>query len=501
MKAKKLRTPKKHSGDYKHIPRFLNYCIEMGDDTYEKAAWRIHDEEWMMPESHTGGDFDKLKTACKAAWKKALAEVEAGVTPKKELKNFEKLRIAREWVDFRVVYDTFLGQYLCDNVVTNPAAEYDTYNFQADEDTYIPKPFFVNAFEVDRMPRVSVLKDWGESLPKHKGAIKEINKLATFIPAVDPEQAQLFLTGWLIRSYIQAVNPFDQDANSIVNRWFLILHQQRQDSGKSGFFRWLSPYPGWVKENGLEDNKDGYIALARYLFVLDDELGGLSRVQQHERLKAMISTSKIDVRPPYGKVDVSLDRTASFCGSTNNTDIFPSAEGTTRFLVLPLTEQEFDWQSYTQQVDKTKLWAEVKYLATTDWLDVNTPAIIKYRSDTNKEFVKDDIEAFVVARYIREDIKATHLLRAGDIMRIFCGTDYGYNNLNIVRLGQALRKTFGERMSGKSPDGADIKGYKVTLLPADFPVTPVSESDRNGPPVAKRLHKPFKPKPKKKSQR
>jgi hypothetical protein len=463
----KTKGPKKHSGDHSSILGFLCYCIEQGDDTYEKAAWRIHDNEWMSPTSKTGSDFAALKQDCKRTWDKACQSVEMNEgKPTKKLKNFERLRMAREWVDFRVEYDTFLGQYLADGVVTSPAAEFDGYNSQADENSFIEKPYFVNAFEVDRMKRISALKTWADNLPIHRGKVQHIQRLSSFIPAIDPAQAELYLTGWLIRAYIQAVNPFDQDANAIVNRWMLILHQQRQDSGKSGFFRWLSPDPAWVKENGLEDNKDGYIALARYMFVLDDELGGLSRVTQHERIKSMISTSKIDVRPPYGKVDIKLQRTASFCGSTNNTDIFPSAEGTTRFLVLPLTEQVFDWKKYVKQVDRDKLWAEVKYLATTDWLDKHNDSIVKYRSDTNTGFIREDMESFIVERYIRAAPDGP-IMRAGDIMRILCGTDYGYNNLNISRFGQALRKAFGERVNGYAIDGQRCKGYNISVLPAD----------------------------------
>jgi predicted P-loop ATPase len=278
----------------------------------------------------------------------------------------------------------------------------------------------------------------------------------------------------------------------------LILHQQKQDSGKSGFFRWLSPYPAWVKENGLEDNKDGYIALGRYLFVLDDELGGLTRVTQHERIKAMISTSKVDVRPPYARVDVKLDRTASFCGSTNNTDVFPSAEGTTRFLLLPLKEDVFKWEEYTKQVDRTKLWAEVKALVATDWLKINTPAIIEYRTATNIGYARDDQESYVVERFIRaSEVDDGKVLRAGDIMREMCDTEYGYANLNIVRLGQALRKIFGERVFGHSPDGKECRGYKVTIIPAN-PAPTVSKKDVS---VAEIKNKSFKAKRKKLSQR
>jgi hypothetical protein len=469
MKAKTSgpQAPKKHSGQHSDILYFLSYCIEQGDTTPEAAAYRIYENDWMSPDSKTGSDIKTLTVDCKRSWAKALQQTEAGVTTRKRLKDFEKLIHAKDWVDNRVTYDTFLGRYLSEGIETGPAAEYNAYNATADDLTFIEKHYFQNAFEVDRMPRVSTVKTWGESLPKwdRKDWIKELIK---YVPARNPEQAELYLKGWLIRAYIQAVNPEQLDCNSIVNRWFLILYQHRQESGKSGFFRWLSPYPEWVKENGLEDDKDGYIALARYLFVLDDELGILSRVSQLERLKSMISISKIDVRLPYGKADVRFDRVASFCGSTNNEDIFPPSEGTTRFLVLPLTEESFDWKAYTKKIDRTKLWAQVKYLASTDWLEKNSSKVVSHRVATNADFIKEDLETFVVQRYLRANAEeSTLVLRAGDIMRVFCGTDYGYNNLVLGRLGQALKKAFGERVNGLNLEGDKCKGYKLRILPAD----------------------------------
>lgn len=479
MRAKS-KAPQKHKGDHSSIPYLLTYCIQQGDTDYKAAAWRIHENEWMSPNSKTGSDYKTLELDCKRSWDKALLQIEAGTTEQKRLKEHEKLITAKEWVESHVKYDTFQGQYLNGEQTTGPAAEYEAYNSTADEKTFIEKHYFQNAFEVDRMPKVSAVKEWGSKLPKwdKKDWIK---KLAEYIPAKDKRQAEVFLKGWLIRAYIQAVNPQDLDYNSIVNRWFLILYQHRQESGKSGFFRWLSPVPEWVKENGLEDDKDGYIALARYLFVLDDELGILSRISQLERLKSMVSISKIDVRLPYGKSDVRFARTASFCGSTNNEDIFPPSEGTTRFLVLPLTENEFDWQDYTTKIDRTKLWAQVKHLASTTWLKDNNAEIIKYRSETNTRFIKEDIESFVVTRFIRSNNDSGIVMRAGDIMRTLCGTDYGYNNINMVRLGQALKKQFGDRVFGWSVEGEKCRGYKVKMLPSEVPQSSGTSSGTKGP--------------------
>jgi hypothetical protein len=462
MKAK-FKSPRKHSGSHSDVLYFLTCCIEQGDSNPGAAALRIWDNEWMSPESKTGSDFKTLKLDCERSWEKALQSTQAGTSSEKRLKDFEKLANSKLWVDNRVTFDIFTNQYMADGKITGPANEYNAYNQQANDKTFIEKHFFQNAFECDNMPKFSSLKQWGEGLPKwdKKDWIK---KLVGFIPAVDPVQAELYLKGWLIRTYIQACNPHNQDANSIVNRWFLILHQQRQESGKSAFFRWLCPKPDWVKGSGLEDGRDGYIALYKYMFVLDDELGGLARIKQQERIKAMVSSSKIDVRPIYGKTDISVDRTASFCGSTNHDDIFPPSDGTTRFLMLPLKNLDFEWEKYITQVDKIKLWSQVRYLASTDWLTKNKGKIASYRDDTNQHYIKDDIESFVVGRYVRELPGSPTVMRVGDIMHILNGDDYGYRNLNINKLGASLKKVFGDKVFGASVEGGQTRGYRVKVL-------------------------------------
>jgi hypothetical protein len=462
MKAK-FKSPRKHSGSHSDVLYFLTCCIEQGDSNPGAAALRIWDNEWMSPESKTGSDFKTLKLDCERSWEKALQSTQAGTSSEKRLKDFEKLANSKLWVDNRVTFDIFTNQYMADGKITGPANEYNAYNQQANDKTFIEKHFFQNAFECDNMPKFSSLKQWGESLPKwdKKDWIK---KLVDFIPAVDPVQAELYLKGWLIRVYIQAVNPRDQDDNSIVNRWFLILHQQRQESGKSAFFRWLAPNPNWVKGNGLEDNKDAYLALCRYMLVLDDELGGLSRIKQQERIKSMVSSSKIDVRPHYGKVDLAVSRTASFCGSTNHDDIFPPSEGTTRFLMLPLKDSDFEWEKYVSQIDKVRLWSQVKQLASTDWLKKNTRAITQYRDSINEDYIKEDLESFAVSQFVIADDGSPVVLTAGNIMRELCDNGYNYNNLNINRIGQALKRSFGNRVNGIGTNGKRIKGYRVKIV-------------------------------------
>jgi predicted P-loop ATPase len=284
------------------------------------------------------------------------------------------------------------------------------------------------------------------------------------MPVKDKEQAELFLKGWLVRAYRQAVNPKGKDFNSIVNRWFLILAQNRQDTGKSSFLRWLVPDPMWIKES-LPRDKDAVIALSRYMFILDDELGALSRPDEMERIKALISTSKVDVRAPYGKVDLSLHRTASFCGSTNSEGIFPS-DDTTRFLVLPLSDGTFNWQAYTEKINKAQLWAQVKELETTNWLHANTGAIVKSRVDTNQQYHTETLEMSAVMNHVEivEDVSA-FILQTGDVAVLLADLSNSYQRLNINKLGQALKKVFGHRQAGYLKGGRRSMGYRVKVKP------------------------------------
>lgn len=475
MKAK-TRTPRKHSGDHNSILGFLLHCINLGDREPKSAAWRIWENEWMSPDSKTGSDYKTLERDCERTWSKALRETEAGVSQQKRLKEFEKLIIAKDFVNYRVVYDSFTNKHLTEGKPTSPAAEYDRYNQQADDKTFIEKHFFQNAFEVHEMPQVNTIKEWAASLPKwdKKDWVKQ---LASYIPAKDPRQAYLFLTGWLIRAYRQAVNPNDEEITAIVNRWFIILHQHRQDSGKSLFFQWIAPNIEWVKLSGLDEGKDGYTALSKYLFVLDDELGGLSQAKQNERIKAMISVTKVDVRPPYAAADINAPRVASFCGSTNNDGIFPVGEGTSRFLTLPLLDEPFNWKEYTKKIDRVKLWAQIKHLVNTDWLDKHNDEIVKLRTVTNVDMVKEVIEHHVVDTYVIES-SGEHVMRTGDVMRIL-SERWGYDRLNMVMLGQALKSRFGERFTGKTVDGIKCKGYKVEVKQGLFGVRGVRENTKS----------------------
>lgn len=455
--------PKKHAAHHGDILNLCVYCIRNGISDPKAAAYEILDKEWLSRTAEKATNTEKLFAEVLKTWPKALAECETvGEGDDKKFNELKKFQIAKSYVSTYTTYDDFTQQHLRNDKPTSPSVEYAAYNDGLkSEKQYIEKHHFVNAFEADVMPHVHTLKSWAQGLPKWDKR-DWIGMLCKHIPAKDAEQCKQMLTGWLIRSYIQAINPNEQAPSAIVNRWFLILHQTKQASGKSSFFRWLLPSEDWVKQSGIEEGKDGFIALARYFFILDDELSGLFNTRQQERLKSMISASKVDVRLPYGKVDVSLPRVASFCGSTNSDSIFSGSDGTTRFLVVELKNEGFSWKKYTKEIDRTKLWAQVKHLAlNTKWLDKNTPAIERKREEVNTTLVRESIEDHAITRYF-EPAGGETVLTASDVMQaLHAFEDLGKLNLN--KLGSALAKRFGERTNGYTIDGERRKGYKIKL--------------------------------------
>lgn len=397
--------------------------------------------------------------------------------PDKMMRDDDKLRTAIDFVQSRVTYDLVQGNYVTDDgQTTNPAKEYAAYNEISDRFTFIEKHFFSSVFEAGMIAQINSMRVWADSLPEWDGN-DWVSMIASYLPAKDPQQARLFLTGWLIKAFEQATNFRDRNPIDIVNRWFLILHQHRENSGKTSYLQWLSPRHEWVKLSGLEESKDGYAAMARYMFVLDDELNGLGNFKQQERLKSMVSTSKIDVRIPYGKSDVNLQRVASFYGSTNSDKIFSPTEGNSRFLVIPLRDEKFNWQEYTLSVDRSQMWAQVKAMASTEWIRQNEQSIDTLRRAINADLVKEDEEYYLVSKYLVQD--ESNIMQTGEIIEAF-KERYNYTRVNYNRIAQSLIKVFGQRRNGYNPDGSRTKGYPVRLR--DF-TGGVGVSPRSGAPT------------------
>lgn len=468
MKSKTWK-PTKQTHKYKDFRQLCTHCIqEYGDATPEKAAYRIVDEDWMHPESdHT--EPKAIVKACKAAWAGALRDVEqvGKEDDQKRLTEPEKLAEAVRYVRMGVVYNSFKNAYL--DAVTldevTPSDIYIRYNDMVSDKLYIPKVFFDVAFESAQVPRFDPVKLWADKLPKWDKK-DHIKNLCSYIPAKDPRQLELYLKSWLIRCYIQTVNPQQKPAIEIVNRHFLILQSNLESSGKSSFLAWLSPFMEWVKISGIEQGKDGKRSLAEYMIIVDDEMHGIKQFRETDAFKSLISMSKIDVRLPYAKKDSALSRIASFCGSCNSPRIFSVGEQNTRFLCVPLEDKMFDFRSYMKKIDKAKLWGQVKALAGTDWLTKNEEEVKSLRFNTNKDFERETFEQDIIERYTQPlSIPDRHkIMKTSDVINKAKELpEYANTSLNINVMGSILTKTYGQPVKGYA-EGVRTYGYEIEFV-------------------------------------
>ena len=112
--------------------------------------------------------------------------------------------------------------------------------------------------------------------------------------------------------------------------------------------------------------------MTQMLLIIDDECGGKSKKdEQHQ--KSTSSKQFFNIRKPYGRGNVTLQRLAMLCGTTNLEEILNDITGNRRNIVIDF--QGYDFEAYNK-VNKTLLFMEAYHL---------------YKSGYNYELSKEDI--------------------------------------------------------------------------------------------------------------
>jgi predicted P-loop ATPase len=114
------------------------------------------------------------------------------------------------------------------------------------------------------------------------------------------------------------------------------------------------------------------LLMTQMLLIIDDECGGKSKKdEQHQ--KSTSSKQSFNIRKPYGRGNVTLQRLAMLCGTTNLDEILNDITGNRRNIVIDFQGYDFDLYN---SVDKTALFMEAYHL---------------YKSGYNYELSKEDI--------------------------------------------------------------------------------------------------------------
>ena len=180
-------------------------------------------------------------------------------------------------------------------------------------------------------PDYDPVREWLLALPAWDGK-NHVGALLDHLPHLRSEQRYLF-TVWL-RSMVAHWLQMDQlHANEVVPTFI-----GNQGCGKSTFCRLLLPASlreYFLDHVNLSNKFDKEMALTNNLLVNIDELDQVRRVQQAE-LKQLLSKSRVNGRPIYGRVQADRQRYASFVATTNNHHPLHDPTGSRRFLCIEI---------------------------------------------------------------------------------------------------------------------------------------------------------------------
>lgn len=218
----------------------------------------------------------------------------------------------------------------------------------------------------------------------------------------------------------------------------LVLTGMKQNTGKTEWFRRLLPdeLHQYYAESKLDHEKDSEILMTKKLIIMDDEMGGKSKMES-KRLKELTSASVFTVRAPYGRHAYDLKRLAVLCGTSNDHEILSDVTGNRR--IIPIHVNAINHQAYNE-IDKRAVLFEAYYAylkGERHHLDRDTIVMLNEQT-TGFEQVSVERESF--QRYFR-------VPNAGESGEPFTNTDIrslieakNGQRLNAQKLGMELKK-------------------------------------------------------------
>ena len=259
-----------------------------------------------------------------------------------------------------------------------------------------------NALNSTSIKRTSSLKLLMEQLPEWNKK-DHIGEFCKYISTTDDTRFEEFLKLWMTAAVGMVLEPTN---NQAVNRLVFCVQSTQQRIGKTSMARWLgepfnTEFSTALKEFDSPDNsKDAKLDLTNNLIVVIDDIDNWHS-KGVKRLKSIISSRNIKVRPPYGLRSVDATRTASFFATTNSAG-FLNEPGDTRWVVFELLS--IDWKGYSSSLNATDLWSQAKHYWTSNSSHKHlTQAQVEYCTDTAVLYqIKSETDP-IIESYVKAD--------------------------------------------------------------------------------------------------
>lgn len=272
-----------------------------------------------------------------------------------------------------------------------------------------------------------------------------------------PEYKYVFIKKWMvgiIASVYGGHSPL-----------LLVLCGEKQNTGKTYFFRHLLPEVLWpyYAESKLDAGKDDEILMTQKLVIMDDEMGGKSK-QESKKLKEMTSKDYFTLREPYGRKNVRLRRMAVLCGTSNDNHLLSDPTGNRR--IIPVHVNAIDHKAFNA-INKEHLLVEAyqEYKNKYRW-ELNREDIEKLNKNTT-DFEQVSIERELIHQYFR---KPTY--EGGEDIKYFTNTQIKVyleektkQRISSHKLGMEL-KSESFRKRERKIDGISSKVYELIVKDA-----------------------------------
>ena len=229
-------------------------------------------------------------------------------------------------------------------------------------DVSVSDSYYGSALSSEKIDRLRWIDVATKRLPKWDGKPR-IEQLSNHFILVDKNQRELFnkvFRFWIIKAAEMIANPNNEIA---VNRLVFCVQSDKQGIGKTTFGRKLTaPFNEGVIPSVYEMitpnfEKDAMLQMATNALTMLDDINTWQNGPL-VKMKGIISSKNIKVRPPYRAYSISKPRTASFFATTNELG-FLNEENDTRWAVFRISDID---KAYND-IDMNQVWSEAFHYA------------------------------------------------------------------------------------------------------------------------------------------
>ncbi len=158
---------------------------------------------------------------------------------------------------------------------------------------------------------------------------------------------QVMLKRFLIAAVARAFAPgCKQDC--------VLILQGGQGSFKSTFLETLASECWFNDSTKSIANKDDVLRLHRFWILEWSELENIFKRSDISQVKSFLSSRTDDVRPPYGRSSIELQRPSVIVGSTNEVQFLADPTGNRRFWVVPISKSP---DIAMLKAERDRIWA------------------------------------------------------------------------------------------------------------------------------------------------